>query len=132
MMRTRLMLLGPTTVACLVALGSWVGCTPKTEPPPMSSTFDSTAWKDLEQIQREPYARRTMADELTSHRGLDGKSRAEVRELLGEPTETEYFSDWDLVYWLGPQRGFIAVDSEWLVIRFDDSDQVAEYTVKSD
>lgn len=113
-----------------VALGSVLGCTPKSEPP--VSTFDSKTWKDQELTNQEPYPRRTMADELVSQRTLVGKTRAELLELLGEAPKTEYFADWDVVYWLGPQRGFMAVDSEWLVIRFDESDRVAEAKITTD
>ena len=113
-----------------VALGASLGCTSTSEPP--VSTFDSNAWKDLEKTNQEPYARRTMADELVDRHVLQGKSRPEVIEMLGEPTETEYFADWDVVYWLGPQRGFFAVDSEWLVIRFDESGRVSEAKVTTD
>lgn len=113
-----------------VALGSSLGCTSKSEPP--VSTFDSKTWKDLEQTNQAPYVRRPMADELLEQRALHGKTRAEVLDMLGEPTESEYFADWDVVYWLGPQRGFMAIDSEWLVIRFDESGRVSEAKIATD
>ena len=34
--------------------------------------------------------------------------------MLGPPTQTDYFADRDMVYALGIERGFFAVDSEWL------------------
>jgi hypothetical protein len=37
--------------------------------------------------------------------------------LLGEPPKTEYFKEFDLVYYLGPERGFMGIDSEWLVLK---------------
>jgi hypothetical protein len=113
-----------------IALGALLGCTPKSEPP--VSTFDSKTWKDPELINQDPYPRRDMADELVGRRTLVGKSRAEVLEMLGEAPKSEYFTDWDVVYWLGPQRGFVAVDSEWLVIRFDESDRVTEAKITTD
>lgn len=94
--------------------------------------FDSKTWQDQEQINDKPYPRRGMADSLLKERALHGKTREEVERLLGEPTNTEYFADYDVVYWLGPQRGFLALDSEWLVIRFDDSNRVTEYEIKTD
>jgi hypothetical protein len=114
----------------VVALGSWLGCTLQSETP--VSKLDSKIWKDPAQFDQEPFPRRTMADTLVGDRALQGKTRAEVIELLGEPTETEYFGDWDVVYWLGPQRGFLAMDSEWLVIRLDESGHVSETKIKTD
>jgi hypothetical protein len=78
--------------------------------------FDPIAWADETQIGQG--VRLGMADRLLARGTLNGKTRAEVVEMLGEPPTTEYFSDWDLVYWLGPERGFISIDSEWLVVRF--------------
>lgn len=77
--------------------------------------FDPVAWQDEAQVQLG--LRLKMADRLIAHGTLVGKTRAEVVELLGEPPPTGYFADWDLVYWLGPERGFISIDSEWLVLR---------------
>jgi hypothetical protein len=33
------------------------------------------------------------------------------------PPPSEYFREYDYVYWLGPERGFVSIDSEWLVVR---------------
>jgi len=68
---------------------------------------------------------------VRSHR-LDGLTRAEVLAQLGPTRATPYFPDWDLVYWLGPERGFFSIDSEWLVIRFGRDGRVAEYRVERD
>ena len=44
-----------------------------------------------------------------------------------------YFSDWDLVYYLGPGRhGHAVVDSEWLVFRFDSKGPAKERRVVHD
>lgn len=48
---------------------------------------------------------------------LSGKTRPEVIAMLGEPPKTDYFSVWELVYWLSRERGLISIDSEWLVVR---------------
>ena len=47
-----------------------------------------------------------MADRLIADRTLIGKTRAKVVEMLGEPSETPNFADWDMVYWLGPVQVF--------------------------
>ena len=52
--------------------------------------------------------------------------------LWPEPDKTEYFKEWDLVYWLGPERGFISIDSEWLVFRFDGQKKVTDYKIMRD
>ncbi|WP_428154130.1 hypothetical protein [Brevundimonas sp.] len=64
-------------------------------------------------------------DDLLHSETLRGKARAEVGALLGPPTQTDKWNDWDLVYWLGPERSYIAVDSEWLIVRFD-NDRVSD------
>lgn len=47
-------------------------------------------------------------------------------ELLGDETNTDYFKEVNnIVYYLGDERGFISIDSEWLVIMFD-NDVVVE------
>ena len=60
-----------------------------------------------------------MADGLLKSNALIGKRRQEIVALLGEPPATSYFSEWDMVYVLGPERGFISIDSEWLVLRLE-------------
>jgi hypothetical protein len=73
-----------------------------------------------------------MVDDLLRRHDLVGESRADVVALLGESTETNYFSDYDMVYWLGPKRGLIKIDSEWLVLRLNESRAVTERQVVSD
>jgi len=55
-----------------------------------------------------------------------------VVDLLGEPPPTEYFKGWDLVYRLGMERGFISIDSEWLVLRLAPGGRVAEARLVTD
>jgi hypothetical protein len=73
-----------------------------------------------------------MADGLVWFGTLDGKSRAFVSELLGAPTPTDKWRSWDLVYWLGAERSFLSIDSEWLVIRFNDQGVVVEIRIVRD
>jgi len=73
-----------------------------------------------------------MADELISSRTLYGKNQEEVIELLGKPSDSGYFRSYDLVYWLGPERSWISIDSEWLVIKLDDAGKVKEYKLERD
>jgi hypothetical protein len=80
--------------------------------------FDSTAWKASEGSWQNPVHFR-MVDDLLQRYKLQGMPRQEIEKLLGKPPETEYFRDYDYVYWLGPERGFISIDSEWLCIKFE-------------
>ncbi len=95
---------------------------------PVGRAFDQAVWLD----GKQEAARLEMADRIVARRMLDGKGRAEVVAMLGEPPKTDYFSDWNLVYRLGMERGFISIDSEWLVVRFDVHDRVSEYRIVRD
>ena len=85
--------------------------------------FDAQAW--LTDEREDSGVRQLMADRLIARRVLIGKRRSEVVEMLGEPTPTTYFNDYDLVYRLGAERGFVSIDSEWLVVRLDESGRVS-------
>ena len=91
--------------------------------------FDSAKWraqKGYDPIRIE------MVDDLLRRHRLVGKSRAEINDLLGIPPETAYFASYDYVYWLGPERGFISIDSEWLCLKFSDDDVVTDARVTRD
>jgi hypothetical protein len=90
--------------------------------------FDRSAWLAGETADFSPDAPRLrMADSLIGSRILAGKLRSEVEAMLGPDSDTGKFRDrYDLVYWLGAERGFISIDSEWLVLRFDSGGRVVE------
>lgn len=90
--------------------------------------FSSAIWKR----EAESGERVSMVNALLLTYELNGASRREIVALLGPPTATDYFSEWDAVYWLGDERGLFRIDSEWLVFRYDREDRVAEYAVLSD
>ena len=95
--------------------------------------FESVNWSSESRNQASLWPTRLrMVDDLVASKRLDGLQRGEVTALLGPADQTEYFKDWDLVYWLGPERGWIRIDSEWLVLRFDRSGHVAEYRIARD
>jgi hypothetical protein len=94
------------------------------------SSFNSEEWKQADKA--EGYPRLAMVDSLIQSGQLDKKAQDEVFTLLGSPTDTNYFADWDAVYWLGPERGFLRLDSEWLVLRFDADGRVSEYKLVRD
>lgn len=65
-------------------------------------------------------------------KNLEGLSRTEIERLLGPANETSYFREWTMVYELGRERGFIAIDSEWLVINLDNSGVATESRIVRD
>ncbi len=93
-------------------------------------SFDAAAWRSPQ--SRTNFVRIRMVDDLLRHHFLMGKTRQEVVAVLGEPDSGGHFRDWDLVYWLGPARGFIQIDSEWLVIRLNDSKRVSQLALVTD
>jgi len=75
-----------------------------------------------------------MIDNLIGAQLLDGKSKDEVFALLGKPEEdSPYFqyTDREVIYYLGRERGVTGVDSEWLLIWFND-EEVLKYQVVKD
>ncbi|MFL6300656.1 MAG: hypothetical protein ACJ71N_08635 [Terriglobales bacterium] len=92
--------------------------------------FDSVTWKANPDCGSDA-KRIRMIDDLLAKRDLKGMSRVEVEGLLGESNTEGYFKDYDMVYCLGPERGFVAIDSEWLVIRLD-HDKVVYYRTARD
>jgi hypothetical protein len=73
-----------------------------------------------------------MVDDLIASKRLDGLRRDELQRLLGPPDQTDKWKDWDLVYWLGPDRSYFRIDSEWLVVRFDRAGRVGAYRLIRD
>ena len=121
-MRTRAKLLAAAALL-LAAVGAWAVW-------PTGRAFDQAVWRDEKQVVQG--VRLEMADRIMASKMLRGKTRAEVVEMLGEPPKTEYFKSWDMVYWLGPERGFISIDSEWLVVKLDAQGRVSDYRIVHD
>lgn len=87
--------------------------------------FDSVIWKQSLAEKGNTAIRIKMVNSLLRKHNLVGMTRKQIDDLLGKPPKTAYFSDYEYVYWLGPERGFISIDSEWLGIKFQD-DKVIE------
>lgn len=78
-------------------------------------TFSTGRWIE------HPGERVKMVDDFLSKFNLVGLTESEVIALLGEQTQTEYFNKknrW--VYYLGNERGWISIDSEWLILDFEE------------
>ncbi len=81
-----------------------------------------TAEKWLEQETERTF----MIDNLLKEHPLEGKQKKDIVALLGQETAEAYFKEKDnLVYLLGAERGFISMDTEWLIIHFND-DNIAD------
>ena len=94
--------------------------------------FTPALWQDRAASQLPGAIRGCLVDDLIAHAPIRGRSRADIVALLGEPSKTDYFKDYDLVYWLGPERGLISIDSEWLVIRLDSLGRVSDVRLVTD
>lgn len=94
--------------------------------------FDQIAWRDSAQAFGPLAVRGCMVDDLIAKQTFRGRPRSSVVGLLGEPPSTDYFREYDLVYWLGPERSALGIDSEWLVMRLDSSKRVAEVRLVTD
>ena len=120
---------GCVTVAVALALILWIGSAFITGRLPFEF-FDSQRWKLVE--RSDDYSRLRMIEPLIMSGRLDGVTQPEVIALLGPSDDTNYFKEWDFVYWLGPERSFMSLDSEWLVIKIGPTGRVVEYRVVSD
>lgn len=93
--------------------------------------FDRATWIASATLSSEPSPRLRMADGLVAQRTLIGKTRTEVESMLGPVTATQKFRDYAMVYWLGNERGFISVDSEWLALTLE-GDRVTQVRIVRD
>ncbi len=90
--------------------------------------FDSNSWKNPPTDQ----TRIRMISALLLTHDLNGMTRAEVIDLLGQPPRSSYFRDWDFVYRLGLERSLVGLDSEWLVLRFGPDGRVSAWALVRD
>jgi hypothetical protein len=96
--------------------------------------FDRQIWLEGEKgVFPRPAPRLRMADGLVRDATLLGMTRSEVETFLGPQTNTSMMkSAYEYVYWLGPERGFFSIDSEWLVLNFDENGKVKEALIARD
>jgi hypothetical protein len=117
--------------AYLLAVGTLI-LGPSVEEYRSRRPFDPIAWKRNDRRDVDWPARLTMVDDLIARYPLRGLGRDSVEHLLGQRDATDYFHDWDLVYWLGPERSLFRIDSEWLVVRFGSNGRVSDYRIVRD
>lgn len=94
--------------------------------------FNPTQWNDPTLSTDPTYVRLCMVDDLLAKYLLLGRPQAGVIELLGPPEPQNGFVDYDMVYVLGPERSFISIDYEWLVIKLDGAGHVNDAAVVTD
>jgi hypothetical protein len=121
----------PVTVYALAI--AYLFIVPSAEDYGHRAEFDAGMWRDRS-LDTDPQwpTRLRMVDDLIAKKQLDEMARGQVASLLGPGDQTDKWKDWDLVYYLGPERGAFGIDSEWLVIRFDASGRVATYRIVRD
>ncbi len=78
-------------------------------------SFDSSKWKD-EKLVEEQQIRKQMIVDLTKSYLSESSSQQNILDLLGEPTKTDKFNEFDYVYWLGYEE---YTDSYWLGIQIE-------------
>ena len=116
----------------VVAMASFV-LAPGAEDYAHRMAFDPAGWRNRSLDGDAPWPTRLrMADALIADRHLDGLRRGQVVAMLGPGDQAAKWKDWHLIYHLGPERGLFRIDSEWLVIRFDQSNRVMEYRIVRD
>lgn len=84
-------------------------------------SFDSATWIASEPEFSLDSLRLRMIDDLLATHNLVGMHRDDIVSLIGEPDDTEYFRDYEMVYYLGQERHPLGIDSEWLAIDLDDN-----------
>ena len=97
--------------------------------------YDRAVWID-------PHASDYVEDDLTPRQKmlgdviqmLPGRDRAELEQILGPSLQTPYFKDTgrSLIYCLGPERGYMGIDSEWLLIWLDERDRFQRFAIACD
>ncbi|MBD2234050.1 hypothetical protein [Phormidium tenue] len=94
--------------------------------------FNFTLWNDPKLSAEPTYIRLCMVDDVLAKYLLLGRPQAGVIELLGPPEPQNSFADYDMVYRLGPERKFISIDDEWLVIKLDAAGHVNDAKLVTD
>ena len=84
--------------------------------------FDADAWRKDDRGMQDPLwpPRLCMVDDLMHGDRLIGLASNEVVDLLGPPHPKSFpagAAHCDIHYFLGPERGFIRIDSEWLFLK---------------
>lgn len=93
--------------------------------------FDATVWRDPAVLSDPDYPRLRMVDDLLQTHDFTEMTRQEALALLGPPSEPGW-SKHALIYWLGPERVVMSIDSEWLAFELDAAGRVARHEIVRD
>lgn len=93
--------------------------------------FNYEKWNDRSLVYSEPYIRSQMVKDVLNNILEEGLTTDMVIKKLGPQSESDYFSDYQLRYWLGPENGLVSIDSSWLVIKIK-NERVEKYEVVTD
>lgn len=91
--------------------------------------FDQNAWKNADLSSR---ARADMLQDLLERHPLEGRTRSEIVALLGEPTPTDKWEGAEMIYVLGNDGSYMAIDHEWLLIDLDQRERVVAFKTVRD
>jgi hypothetical protein len=130
MPKRTLPILALVAAVCIIGVVGWFICGDTIQEHLRRCPFDAVAWKSEKALTNDVRIR--MVDDLLRRNSFRGMTREQVIAIIGVPDKTEYFKEWDLVYWLGPERGFIGIDSEWLVFRLDSQKKVTDLRIVRD
>ncbi len=76
--------------------------------------FDPAIWRD--ETRFESGDRLPMAERIVESKALVGKTRAEVVEFLGAPSDPKRATATQLMYRLAPIKGWPKLQAQWLVV----------------
>ena len=110
MRKRTFLIVGVAVTLCVFAVVGWFFFGDTIQEPLLRRPFDAAAWQGEKTLTNDVRIR--MVDDLLRGHSFRGMTREQVTAIVGEPDKTEYFKEWDLVYWLGPERGFIGIDSD--------------------
>ena len=125
------------TAAPLVLLSGWLLLGDSVANLVSQQKFDAETWRNQEHVEHDHkwLPRLCMVDHLMSSGQLDGLSSYQVIELLGPPHDKNFphgAASCDIHYYLGPERGFLGIDSVWLFITLNNDSTVNRYWLYRD
>lgn len=93
--------------------------------------FDRSRWTApgaADYVRNDVTPRQKMLGDVVE-RILPGATREQIEAQLGPSLDTPYFrsNGRDLIYVLGPERGFFGLDSEWLLIWLESDGRFRRY-----
>ena len=74
--------------------------------------------------ENAPTFQAAINDRAKNPKTLVGLGRDHIQKELGPPDRLNRVSKDDISYYLGPEGGFISIDSRWLMIGFEDGKAV--------